>query len=81
MRAHDAMKATRRKRTVQRELKRWRWWEVRDLRWRWKMKVRERRERRRIRAMKEMVVRSKVAGSKKERGAMKNIDFCPSPLG
>lgn len=39
------------------------------------MKEMERRERKRIKAMKKTVVRSKVAGSRKDKGAMKNIDF------
>ncbi|PON81207.1 hypothetical protein TorRG33x02_229470 [Trema orientale] len=41
------MKRTRRDRTVQSELNRWRWWEMRDLKQRWKMKQREKTERRR----------------------------------
>ncbi|PON71996.1 hypothetical protein PanWU01x14_068380 [Parasponia andersonii] len=41
------MKRTRRNRTVQSELNRWRWWEVRDLKQRWRMKEMEKTERRR----------------------------------
>lgn len=54
------MKRIRRDRTVQRELKRRRWREVRDLKHKWMMKQRERRERRRMPAISHKTAMSKA---------------------
>lgn len=58
--AQKKMKSTRRKRTVQIELKPWRWVRDLDLKRRWKMKQRERTERMMRDEMNVTVVRSKA---------------------
>lgn len=79
MKDQKMTKMTRRNRTVQRELKCWRWWAVRDLKQRWKMKQRERRERRRRVKMNSKVIRSR-AESRYGNVEMINMDRVASSL-